>query len=73
MRANKCDICETLYEQQFTPDVRINIYIHPYGAEWLDLCPKCQEMLENFISICWQEKARNKTIATIKDLDKKEI
>ena len=57
MRANKCDICETLYERQFTPDVRINIYIYPYGAEWLDLCPKCQEKLEKFVSESRQWKA----------------
>lgn len=58
MTAKKCDICGTLYDQQCTPDVRINIYIHPYGDEWVDLCPKCQEKLENFVSVCWQEKAR---------------
>ena len=59
MTANKCDRCGTLYEQECTPDVRINIYIHPYGDQRVDLCPKCQEMLENFISVCWQNKARN--------------
>lgn len=57
MRAYKCDICEALYEQQFTPDVRINVYIHPCGAEWLDLCPKCQEKLEKFVSTSRQWKA----------------
>lgn len=47
--AKKCDVCGTLYEQQCTPDVRINVYSHPYGNRWLDLCPKCQEKLERFI------------------------
>ena len=60
MTAKKCDICGTLYEQQCTPDVRININIHQYSDEWVDLCPKCQEKLEKFVSVCWQEKARNK-------------
>lgn len=60
MTAKKCDICETLYEQQCTPDVRVNIYIHPYGDEWVDLCPKCQEKLEKFVAPTWQEKARRK-------------
>lgn len=67
MTANKCDRCGKLYERQYTPDVRINIYIHPYGDEWVDLCPECQKKLEDFISICWQEKVRNK------DLSMKEV
>ena len=65
MQAKKCDICGTLYEQQCTPDVRINIYIHPHGDEWLDICPKCQENLENWISGCWQYKALHKDNAPI--------
>lgn len=60
MTAKKCDICGTLYEQQCTPDVRINIYIHPYGDEWVDLCPRCQGHLEKFVRVCWQDKARRK-------------
>lgn len=56
MTANKCDRCGTLYEREYTPDVRINVYIHPYGAKWLDLCPKCQEKLENFVSASRQLK-----------------
>lgn len=40
MTANKCDRCGTLYEREYTPDVRINIYSHPYGDERVDLCPK---------------------------------
>jgi hypothetical protein len=62
MKANKCDICVALYERKYTPDVRINVYIHPYGEEWLDLCPKCQEKLEKFVSTSWQGKAVNKRI-----------
>ena len=58
MQAKKCDICGALYEQQCTPDVRINIYIHNSGDEWVDLCPKHQEELEKFVSTCWQERAR---------------
>ena len=51
MMAKKCDICGTLYELQCTPDVRVNIYSHPYGDRWLDLCPKCQEQLERFVCV----------------------
>ena len=51
MQAKKCDICGALYELQCTPDVRINIYSHPYGDRWLDLCPKCQEKLERFVCV----------------------
>lgn len=60
MTANKCDVCGTLYERDCTPDVRINIYIHPHGDEWVDLCPKCQEKLEKFVAPTWQDKARRK-------------
>ena len=50
MLAKKCDICGALYELQHTPNVRINVYNHPYGDQCLDLCPKCQEKLEEFVS-----------------------
>lgn len=59
MRAYKCDICETFYEQQDTPKVLISIKVYPCAAEWLDLCPKCQEKLEKFISTSRQWTATN--------------
>lgn len=60
MTANKCDRCGMLYERECTPDIRINIYNHPYGDEWVDLCPKCQEKLEQFVANCRQEKSEKK-------------
>lgn len=50
MDAKKCDVCGSLYEQECTPDIRVNWYIHPYGDRWIDLCPVCQEKLERFIA-----------------------
>ena len=50
MTALKCDRCGTLYERDYTPDIRINKYTHPYGDEWIDLCPKCQQMLEKWLN-----------------------
>lgn len=48
MIIKKCDVCGEAYEI-YTPDIRINVYRHPYGDEWLDLCPKCQKKLEEWI------------------------
>ena len=49
MTALKCDRCGALYERDYTPDIRINKYTHPYGDEWIALCPKCQQMLEKWL------------------------
>ncbi len=47
-RAYKCDRCGNLYERE-TPRriVEIEIDLHPYPAERLELCDTCQnELLE---------------------------
>ena len=49
MNAKKCDVCGALYEEKCTQDIRINIYTHPYGDRWVDLCPNCQKKLETFV------------------------
>ena len=52
MRANKCDRCGKLFEREqiSVPDIRIEHYVHPYGGNWLDLCPDCQRELENWLN-----------------------
>ena len=52
MMAKKCDICGALYELQNEPDICVSVYNHPYypgKCRWLDLCPACQEKLEEFV------------------------
>jgi len=49
MTAKECDRCNTLYKPECNPDIRINIYRHPYGDSWIDLCPKCQKELEEWL------------------------
>lgn len=52
MNAKKCDRCGELYDPpMYTPDVRVDIYRHPYGDRWLDLCFNCQAELEDFLKI----------------------
>lgn len=49
--AKKCDRCGTLYEQTTIPAVNVIIDNHPYGGCKIDLCPKCQDELERFVSV----------------------
>ena len=47
--AYKCDRCGKLFERDCKPDLYITRYIHCYGDTSIDLCPKCQSMLEEFV------------------------
>ena len=47
----KCDVCGALFEREIVPDVRVVVYIHGYGDDVRkDLCPKCQQELEDWLS-----------------------
>ena len=47
--AYKCDRCKSLFDRRFVPDITVHGYIHGQGVERYDLCPKCQEYLENWL------------------------
>lgn len=47
--AYKCDRCKSLFDRKFVPDITVHGYIHGQGVERYDLCPKCQEYLENWL------------------------
>ena len=47
--AKECDVCHKLYREECTPDITIEVYRHPYGANRVDLCPECQKKLEAFV------------------------
>ena len=50
MIAVKCDRCGKLYENpEYTQDITVSKYIHPYGNNQYDLCPECQKKLEEFL------------------------
>ena len=66
MGAYKCDVCGALFERKCTPDVRVNVYTHGYGDEWLDLCPQCQKKLEEFV-----HADRSKDFAAVFGLERK--
>ena len=51
VNAKKCDRCGVLYEQKTIPAVNVIIDNHPYGGCKIDLCPECQDELENFVSV----------------------
>ena len=47
--AYKCDVCSSLYVRNYVPDITIQHYHHGYGEDRYDLCPECQEKLENWL------------------------
>lgn len=49
MTAYECDRCGALFKRNCVPKTTITIDQHPNGFERLDLCPKCQKELENWI------------------------
>lgn len=50
MTAYECDRCGTMFKRECLPETIIAIDQHPNGYQHLDLCPKCQEELENWIN-----------------------
>ena len=62
MNAYKCDRCGTLFERDSVPERSIAIKHSPYGFECLDLCPKCQEELENWIDGVQFDSSLNPTL-----------
>lgn len=49
MTAYECDRCGALFKRNCVPETTITIDQHPNGLQRLDLCPKCQKELENWI------------------------
>lgn len=52
MVAYKCDRCGTLYEyncENYLGKHYISKECHPYDDMKIDLCPKCQEKLEQWL------------------------
>lgn len=49
MTAYECDRCGALFKRNCVPKTTITIDQHPNGFERLDLCPKRQKELENWI------------------------
>ena len=48
MQAKKCSRCGQFYSQKCIPDLTVNIYIHGYGDQKLDLCLNCSKELINW-------------------------
>lgn len=49
-RAIKCDRCGKLCEAPtFVPDIRVKKCMHLFDDYYYDLCPECQQKLENFL------------------------
>ena len=49
-RAIKCDVCGKLCEEPTTiPDIRVVKNMLYLDDQWYDLCPECQQKLENFL------------------------
>lgn len=49
MTAYECGRCGALFKRNCVPETTITIDQHPNGLQRLDLCPKCQKELENWI------------------------
>ena len=49
-RAIKCDVCGKLCELPSPiPDIRVVKNMYLLDDCWYDLCPECQQKLENFL------------------------
>ena len=49
-RAIKCDRCGKLCEAPTSiPDIRVIKDMFHLDDQWYDLCPECQQKLENFL------------------------
>lgn len=49
--AYKCDKCGNFYEKQISRR-KIDILVrHPYGCQYIDLCPACYENLVKWLNL----------------------
>ena len=48
-KAYECDVCGDFFKRNDTPDIAIVVYHYGHGDMRQDLCPKCQEELENWL------------------------
>ena len=62
MTAYECDRCGALFKRNCVPKITITIDQHPNGYQHLDLCPKCQKELENWIYGVLLEGSLNPTL-----------
>ena len=45
--ARVCDKCTRVLK--YAPDTKIQIYVHPYGDMYYELCPKCTAELRAWL------------------------
>lgn len=62
MIAYECDRCGALFKKDSVPERSITIDRHPYGLQRLDLCPKRQKELENWIDGVQSDSSLNPTL-----------
>lgn len=62
MTAYECDRCGTLFKRECMPKTTIAIEEGLWGFHHLDLCPKCQEELENWLDEAQLDSNLNPTL-----------
>lgn len=62
MNAYECDRCGTLFKRDSVPKKSVTIDRRPWDFQRLDLCPKCQEELENWLDEAQLDSNLNPTL-----------
>ncbi|CDA91727.1 unknown [Ruminococcus sp. CAG:563] len=62
MTAYECDRCGTLFKRECMPKTTIAKKKSTVGFYYLDLCPKCQEELENWFDGVQSDSSLNSTL-----------